>query len=242
MNVRREKANMKEPDMSASTESTSIRVLMLSDSHITRSALKSIIESQKGIELIAEESLAKITTSVEHLLVRRPDVILFDLDPNSVAETVDIQRFEKLAQHAHIVALCDLRNGKAAKELMTIGGTSVVLKSQPPAVLVAAIHSFETPVDGGSGQREAKEMAGSIQREGGHCSRSEAMDRLTASEREIVRLVALGLRNKEVADRLRVSDITIRHHLTNIFKKLHVPNRQSLLILAHKEHLGTSAA
>jgi DNA-binding NarL/FixJ family response regulator len=67
--------------------------------------------------------------------------------------------------------------------------------------------------------------------------KSGKIDSLTTREREIIRLIAAGLKNKEVASRLRISDITVRHHLTSIFSKLDVSNRQKLLILAHEHGL-----
>jgi DNA-binding NarL/FixJ family response regulator len=60
------------------------------------------------------------------------------------------------------------------------------------------------------------------------------INRLTSREREIIRLVGLGLKNKDIATRLSITDITVRHHLTSIFRKLEVPDRQKLLILAHR--------
>ena len=59
-------------------------------------------------------------------------------------------------------------------------------------------------------------------------------DSLTTRELEIIRLIALGLKNKEIAQRLSISDITVRHHLTSIFCKLEVTDRQKLLILVHR--------
>lgn len=57
---------------------------------------------------------------------------------------------------------------------------------------------------------------------------------LTARERDIIRLLGQGLKNKDIANQLSISDITVRHHLTSIFCKLEVEDRQKLLILAHR--------
>ena len=57
---------------------------------------------------------------------------------------------------------------------------------------------------------------------------------MTDREAEIVGLISEGLSNKDIANRLGISTITVRHHLTNVFKKLGVPNRQRLLISAHQ--------
>lgn len=58
---------------------------------------------------------------------------------------------------------------------------------------------------------------------------------MTPREREVIRLITQGLSNKDIADRLLISSITVRHHLTNIFDKVGVSNRQQLLIRAHQD-------
>ncbi len=61
-------------------------------------------------------------------------------------------------------------------------------------------------------------------------------DGLTAREREIIKLLRQGLSNKDIAHTLSISDSTVRHHLTNIFDKVGVPNRQKLLVHAQTIH------
>src|SRR5262245_27966984 len=115
------------------------------------------------------------------------------------------------------MALYDMGDFKTEKIIKMLGSSCcVILKSQPPSVFLAAICSSKESVKIGSSKREMNETAGSIQRSGDDTT-SEGMDSLTAREQEIVRLVASGLKNKEVADRLHLSDITVRHHLTHIF-------------------------
>ncbi|MDQ3235875.1 MAG: response regulator transcription factor, partial [Pseudobdellovibrionaceae bacterium] len=65
---------------------------------------------------------------------------------------------------------------------------------------------------------------------------------LTERERDVVRLISQGLSNKDIADRLCISSITVRHHLTNIFDKLGVSNRQKLLIRAHQYGIAEQTA
>jgi DNA-binding NarL/FixJ family response regulator len=109
-----------------------------------------------------------------------------------------------------------------------------VLKNQPPTVLIAAIQSL-----GESGKQHdeikllGKEPASQSDSAKKFPLASEKFNSLTTREREIIRLIAMGLKNKEVASRLHISDITVRHHLTSIFNKLDVSDRQKLLILAH---------
>ena len=61
---------------------------------------------------------------------------------------------------------------------------------------------------------------------------------LTKREREVIRFVGKGLKNKEIADRLCISDVTVHHHLTSIYSKLEVGNRLELIIFAYKHNLA----
>jgi DNA-binding NarL/FixJ family response regulator len=63
------------------------------------------------------------------------------------------------------------------------------------------------------------------------------LNSLTTREREIIQLIGLGLKNKDIAHRLSISDITVRHHLTSIFCKLGISDRQNLLIMAYRHGL-----
>jgi len=66
---------------------------------------------------------------------------------------------------------------------------------------------------------------------------SDPASQLTAREREVVDLVGEGLKNKQIADRLYISETTVRHHLTSILKKLNVKDRLELLIFAYRNNL-----
>ena len=67
------------------------------------------------------------------------------------------------------------------------------------------------------------------------------IDNLTRREREVVRLVSQGMKNKQIAERLTIADVTVRHHLTSIFSKLEVPDRLGLVVFAFHNGLSTSA-
>ena len=70
-------------------------------------------------------------------------------------------------------------------------------------------------------------------------SEQARMESLTPREREVVGLLCQGLRNKQIADRLAVTDVTVRHHLTSVFSKLGVSNRLGLLLYASKHGLAS---
>jgi DNA-binding NarL/FixJ family response regulator len=67
---------------------------------------------------------------------------------------------------------------------------------------------------------------------------TKAFTSVTNREREVIALIGEGLRNKDVAERLFISETTVRHHLTSIFNKLGISSRQKLLIVAHQSGLA----
>ena len=217
--------------MKSSTDRTSLRVLVVSDNQIVRLGLKSLLETQPDIQLVGETGIAAIEQG-EHILIQCPDVILLDVGPGLAQSS--LPALKKIAERVNFILLCDLGDFKVANELRTQGVTMVVLKTQPPSALIAAIHSLtDSGTDGCERKIERKETASSVQGKSGDNSlqTTECINRLSERQREIVRLIAQGLKNKEVANRLCLSDITIRHHLTHIFKKFNVRNRQKLLVL-----------
>lgn len=71
---------------------------------------------------------------------------------------------------------------------------------------------------------------------------TKTIARLTKREREIIQLIAEGLKNKEIAARLYISPATVRHHLSAIFAKLEVPNRLKLMVFAYQQGLVNPVA
>lgn len=216
-----------------------IKALILSDNHITRSGLRRILESHSNFQVLGEGSVGS-TNIVESLVRQHPEVILLDLDPNGVDALGFLRNLEKLTRSSAVIILSDLGNDELVRKALALGAAGIVLKLQPPSALIAIIQSLNNSArqaveENGSG-KHAVAVTG-LETAGRASQKSGRISSLTAREREIIRLIASGLKNKEVATRLRISDITVRHHLTSIFNKLEVSDRQKLLILAHEHGL-----
>lgn len=225
--------------MTETCKSLPIKALILSDNHITRSGLRRILESYAGFQVLGEGSVGS-TNIVESLVRQHPEVILLDLDPNGIDALGFLRNLEKLTRSSAVIILSDLGNDELVRKALALGAAGIVLKLQPPSALIAIIQSLNSSgkqafEETGSG-KHAVAVTG-LEAVGRALKKSGKIDSLTAREREIIRLIAAGLKNKEVASRLRISDITVRHHLTSIFSKLDVSNRQKLLILAHEHGL-----
>ena len=213
----------------------SIKVLVISSSHMVRVGLRAILGSHRRMSRIGE--LSGYANAAPVITREKPQVIIIDMDIAD-ANVLDLVReIKKSAQDARILLIGGFSHQEFMHEALHAGAHGVVLKVQPPAVLLAAIESL---CDRGSiGTPHSPESASinnhpPLQLAKKGWPENDAMDSLTTREHEIIEWVSKGLSNKEVADRLCICDTTVRHHLTSIFGKLEVSNRQQLLIFAHQ--------
>jgi len=220
-----------------------IKVLVVSDSHIMRSGLRRIIESQASIRVLGDVSV-EMATAADTILRQHPELVLIDLDPHGNDALAFIGTIRKTFIDSAVLVLSDLADHELTRKALALGAAGVVLKIQPPTVLIAAIQDLCPPYTLGSVPKSlATEAKQSKRQKSLNTYTANAEDtikiqRLTTRELEVIRLIALGLKNKDIANRLSISDITVRHHLTSIFCKLQVADRQNLLILAHRYGLA----
>lgn len=219
-----------------------IRALIVGDSHIMRSGVRRILESQPNMLVLGETKIANMK-ELDAFRGQRPDIILVDLDSYGPDALAWLSRIKKQLLGTVVLVIGDLVDDRRARKLLDLGAI-VVLKMQPPSVLIATIESL---CDGRGEDTALRNVEtdgrltfGSRNTEGQKFYNTKIQS-LTQRERDIIALIADGLTNKEIAEHLHISDITVRHHLTNIFMKLGVTNRQKLLILAHQHGLARLA-
>jgi DNA-binding NarL/FixJ family response regulator len=220
-----------------------ITVLISSENHITRSGLRWILESQSSMIVLGELS----TGNTDQLLTYRgqyPDILLLDLSQDTPDTFALISKAKKHLTGTAILVMVDLGDDRRARKAMDLGATGIVLRTQSPSVLIAFIESHsprrpehvESPA-AGPFLKPKSWTYGKKKPQADHTMSESLTDR----ERSVVALIASGLKNKEIGEHLHISDITVRHHLTNIFTKLGVSGRQKLLILAHQHGLAKLA-
>jgi len=200
------------------------------------------METQSGIHVLGEISLKQ--ANVDTISRYEPDLVLVDLDTRCGDALGFIATFQDELPKSAVLVLSDLADHELTEKALALGAAGVVLKMQPPAVLMAAIRELCPTYRYQSGQKTVarimEDARTAIVRKPMKISADSQdmrkIESLTSREREIIRLIGLGLKNKDIANRLSISDITVRHHLTSIFCKLQVRDRQNLLILAH--HYG----
>ncbi len=228
--------------MSGTEETTTPTVVaIVSSNYLLCLGLQRIVEAEKWIKLVGQTIYG--THLDEILVIERPDIAIIDTE-NGTSVPELIQKLKSAIPGVKTILLSGLDDAECTRQAFLSGVDSIVLKVQPSAVLIATIAHLA---------RSSKEISLTL---GGQPVRpvpttqkdlpglspmtptqANQPDGLTEREREVVRLISEGLSNKDIADRLCISSITVRHHLTSIFDKLGVSNRQKLLIRAHQHGL-----
>ena len=217
---------------------SSIRVLLVDPQMIVRAGLRLLIESWPGLKVIGEAG-----TPVEaHVIATRekPQIILVDLDLGRAGSAIDcIPDLQKASEGGRIIVLTAVHDSDAHHQAILVGAMGLVLKEQAPEELRRAIlkvHSGEIWLNRKLATGIITKMSQPSLWEKKNPA-SPGISLLTAREREVFDLVSAGLKNKDIADRLFISETTVRHHLTTIFSKLEVTSRFELIIFAYRQKL-----
>jgi DNA-binding NarL/FixJ family response regulator len=174
-------------------------------------------------------------TALAHANHDPPQIILLDVSHEGELWVDAISPLLTAAgPQARLLLVTALTDPDIHRQAVQNGARGIVGKDRSPDTLFKAIqkvHEGELWIER---RIVAEFVANATAGAGGHRARIES---LTRRERDVVRLVAEGLKNKQIAERLAVADVTVRHHLTSIFAKLEVADRLSLLVFAFKNGL-----
>jgi DNA-binding NarL/FixJ family response regulator len=152
----------------------------------------------------------------------RPRVLLLDFEGSGAEAARTIGRLRRPNSSTRVVLLTACREEELARQALRAGASGIFLKSLGSDALIRAIRAVadgEVWADRHATAQAIEELAGSLGRV------PVPADPLTGREREIAEGVAQGLRNKEIARRLRITEKTVKSHLHHIFRKLQVDNR-----------------
>ena len=213
-----------------SAEMPVLTIAILSSQCLVWLGLQKILESHATVPMVVLPHLWR--PSNRPPAENPPDVFILDLETER--DTLGaINQIRESASTSKIVLLCGLEDKDRMREAFAAGVDGIILKVQPPAVVLAVIEALYAPsiphVPAGRLGLGIPFMK-TVEAEPQLLAWPEA---LTEREREIICLVRQGLSNKDIAYKLSISDSTVRHHMTSIFDKVGVPNRQKLLVHAH---------
>jgi len=216
-----------------------IRVLIIDDHLIIRAALRMFLDSQAGISVVGEGSGPQDALAVAAR--EQPDVILLDLDLGEANGLDLLPDLHTAAPDAHVVVLTGVRDAQMHRRAVRLGAVGLVPKERAPEVLLEAIAKVaagQVWLDNLLITSVLGEMTRHHQTTPPLDPEAIKMKALTAREREIITLIGQGCKNQAIADRLCISEATVRHHLTSIYGKLAVGDRLELAIYAYRHGLA----
>ena len=214
-----------------------IRILIVDDQLIVREGLRMLIENHPGIKVVA---LAGTRSEAIEVVGREAiDLIILNLELGGYSALSFIPQLREAAKSARILVLTGLRDPETHQQAAQSGAMGVVLKEHAAEILLKAIEKVykgEAWLDRltlGSLLWEITSQDKTILD-----PQIKKISSLTERERQVIALIAEGLKNRQIAERLFISPTTVTHHLSSIYSKLGVSDRLELLIYAFSNKLA----
>ncbi len=212
-----------------------IRVILVDDQALVRAGFRMILEDQPDIEVIGEAADGK--QGVELVERVHPDVVVMDIRMpvlDGIGATRRIVR-DGVGPTARVLILTTFDADENVVEALRAGASGFLLKDVTPADFVAAI---KTIADGDALLAPAVTRR-LLDRYADHLppvneERNVALRNLTEREIEVLKLVARGLSNREIADRLVLAEPTVKTHVSHLFDKLDLRDRAQAVVLAYE--------
>jgi two-component system, NarL family, nitrate/nitrite response regulator NarL len=213
-----------------------IRVLVADDHPIVREGLRRLLALEDDIEIVGEVGDGEgVLAMVEQLA---PDIVLLDLRMPGMDGLSALQKMQKGTKQTKTIVLTASEDKNEFVQAMKLGCSGIVLKQTASDLIAKSIrkvHAGEIWLDSHTTAAVMRQFAAPQEPMPHAGVRTRDRSPLSQREREIVALVAQGYKNKEMAEKMFISEQTVKNHLHNIFDKLGVSDRLELALYAiHK--------
>jgi len=206
--------------------------IMITDDHsMIREGLKSLLELDDDIRVIAEAVDGR--DCLDKLDVYKPDVLLLDINMPNMNGLDVLKELKARKSKVKVLVLTVHNETEYLMKAVDIGINGYVLKDSESAELKKAIRAI---MDGETYIQPSLIPALNAKRLERN-EDEEKIDSLTRRELEVLKLLAIGMYNKEVAEKLEISERTVKNHVSNIFKKLEVTDRTQAAVFAIRNNL-----
>src|SRR5437899_2435413 len=206
-----------------------IRILIIEDHVMVRSALCMVLENGPKLHVVGEAGTPSEALALA--ACEQPDVLLLDLNLDGTSGLDLLPELRNVASSARVLILTGVHDPALHRHAVRLGAMGLVLKGKSIDILLQAIekvHMGEVWLEPSMVANVLSDMTRKPPN-----SEEAKIATLSAREREVITLIGEGLRNKQIAQRLFISEFTVRHHLTSIFSKLEVAERLELVIYAY---------
>ncbi|MUH00151.1 response regulator [Scytonema sp. UIC 10036] len=207
-----------------------IKVLLADDQNLIRQGLKALLELEEDLEIVGEAENGEMAL---HLIEElHPDIVLMDIRMpimDGVAATREIRkRFPKVK----VLVLTTFDDDEYVKAALQNGATGYLLKDTPSeelAFAIRAVHRGYTQLGPGI----VKKLLSQVPPVSATQPLPSGLVELTPREKEVLRLIAIGASNREIAQQLFISEGTVKNHVTNILNRLNLRDRTQAAIFAN---------
>jgi DNA-binding NarL/FixJ family response regulator len=200
------------------TDAARIRVLSVDDHPLLREGIGALVNAQPDMELVAQAGTGR--EAAEQYRAQKPDVTLMDLRLPDMSGVDALSAIRREFPDARVVMLTTFEGDVEIQRALSAGARGYLIKSMPPDELVEAIRQVHA-----GRKRIPTEVAAQLAEHAGE-------ETLTAREIEVLRLVADGNRNKDVGERLFISEETVKVHVKHVMEKLGASDRTEAVAIA----------
>jgi DNA-binding NarL/FixJ family response regulator len=210
-----------------------IRLVVADDHPFILDGLEQLFRAEADIEIVArttdgEQALRAVQTY-------KPDVLVLDVRMPRLDGIELLRRMHELQLPTRVVLLTASLDDARLLEAFRLGASGLVLKESAPRLLVQSVRQVANGDQSWNGKAIAGALRLVLQREQAVAAASSM---LTPRELEVTRMVAAGLRNKEIAFRLEITEGTVKFHLHSIYEKLQIDGRYALMSYARDHGLA----
>ena len=211
-----------------------IRVAIADDQQLLRAGFRVILEAEPDIEVVAEAGDG--VDAIRLAKDARPDVVLMDIRMPQLDGLTATERILAQPDPPRIVVLTTFDANEYVYRALRAGACGFLLKDAPPTRLINAVRAAalgDSLVEASITQRLVERFATAVDAEA-PSELPEAMRELTERERDVLRLMARGLSNAEIAEDMVVAETTVKTHVARVLTKLGVRDRLQAVVLAYE--------
>ncbi len=210
-----------------------IRVLIADDHLIVRKGIETLLSTEDDIQVVGQ--VANGSEAVTQAQTLKPDVVLMDLVMPEMDGIEATRQITVKQPGTRVLVLTSFAADDKVFPAIKAGALGYLLKDSGPEALVQAIHQVhrgEPSLDPSIARKVLAEMVSTPKK-------PLSVDPLTDRELEVLRLIARGCNNKEIAEQLVIADITVRTHVSSILGKLHLASRTQAALYALREGIAS---
>ncbi|MDX1521086.1 MAG: response regulator transcription factor [Anaerolineae bacterium] len=216
--------------------SNQTRILIADDHKMVRQGLSQICDAEADMKVVGQASDGQ--EAYEMAVSLQPDIVVMDINMPALNGIQSTRKILSKNPNIGIIALTMYQQDENVLEAIKAGARAFLLKDAGSDELLDAIRAVAAG-EARLASPAALRLMNEFRRLQGSPSKNDHTTPLTAPELECLRLVAQGLSNSEISDRLGLSEKTVRNRLTIVFEKLHVHNRVQATLFALREGLAS---